>query len=104
MDAFDFDLDMSGASDATFEGYVGTLKMDLTGASNIKKTVNGTRYGFACEQCEGSISGASDVYIHSDGTIKVNLSGGSELHYTGNASTTGSGCTGGSEVSHDVLP
>lgn len=103
VEALDLDLDLSGASDATLEGYVGTLKMDLTGASSIKKTINGNRYGLVCDRCEGSISGASDAYIHCDGTIQVNLSGGSELHYTGDANTTGSDTSGASDIFHDIL-
>ena len=103
VDADELDLDLSGASEATFEGQVGTLKTDLTGASDINKTVNGNRYGFACDQCEGSVSGASNVYIHCDGTIKVNLSGASDLHYTGNAATTGCTTSGGSNIYHDTL-
>ena len=103
VSATDLDVELSGGSDATLEGEVNKLEINLSGASNIMKTINGTRYGFVCEQCDGDMSGGSEVYIHCDGSIKVNLSGGSELHYTGNASTTGSGCTGGSEVSHDVL-
>lgn len=103
VDADELDLDLSGASEATIEGQVGTLKMDLTGASDINKTINGNRYGFACDQCEGSISGASNVYINCDGTIKVNLSGASDLHYTGNAATTGSTTSGGSDIYHDTL-
>ena len=103
VDADELDLDLSGASEATIEGQVGTLKTDLTGASDINKTINGNRYGFACDQCEGSVSGASNVYIHCDGTIKVNLSGASDLHYTGNAATTGSTTSGGSDIYHDTL-
>ena len=103
VETLDLDLEMSGASEATFEGQVDMLKIDLSGASDIKKTINGNRYGFACDQCEGSLSGASNVYIHCDGTIKVNLSGGSELHYTGNAATSGCTSSGGSNVCHDLL-
>jgi hypothetical protein len=102
-EALDLDLEMSGASEATFEGQVDMLKINLTGASDIKKTINGNRYGFACDQCEGTMSGASNVYIHCDGTIKVNLSGASDLYYTGNAATTGSTTSGGSGIYHDVL-
>ena len=101
--ADELDLDMSGGSDAKLEGQVTTLKIGLSGGSNMKRTINGIRYGFVCEQCEGEMSGSSSAYIHCDGSIKVNLSGGSELHYTGNAATIGCNCSGGSEVSHDVL-
>ena len=101
--ADELDIELSGASDATLEGEVGTLEIDLTGASNIKKTINGHRYGLICNQCQGFMSGASNAYIHCDGTINVNLSGASDLHYTGNASTIGSTTSGGSDIYHDTL-
>ena len=101
--ATDLDLELSGASEATLEGEVDKLEVNLSGASDIIKKVVGSRYALVCDQCEGEISGASDAYIHCDGSIKVSLSGGSELHYTGNAATTGSSCSGGSVISHDVL-
>lgn len=103
VEALDLDLEMSGASEATFEGQVDMLKINLSGASDINKTINGNRYGFACDQCEGSISGASNVYIHCDGTIKVNLSGASDLYFTGNAFTGDSTTSGGSDIYHDTL-
>lgn len=103
MSADELDLDMGGASDATFRGQVTTLKLDLSGASNIKRTVNGTRYGFICDRCEGVMSGGSNAYIHCDDSIKVSLSDSSELYYTGDASTSGGDCTGGSNIVHDVL-
>jgi len=103
VSATELDLELSGASDATLEGQVAKLEINLTGASNIIEKVVGNRYALVCDQCEGSISGASSAYIHCDGSIKVSLSGGSELHYTGNAATTGCECSGGSEISHDVL-
>ena len=101
--ATDLDLELSGGSDAILEGEVNKLEVNLSGASNIVEKVVGSRYALVCDRCEGEISGGSDAYIHCDGTIKVSLSGGSELHYTGNAATTGSDCSGGSEISHDVL-
>lgn len=103
VEALDLDLELSGASDATLEGQVDMLMINLSGASNIKKTVNGNRYGLVCDQCEGSVTGASNVYIHCDGSIKVNLSGASDLYYTGNAATTGSTISGGSDIYHDTL-
>ena len=103
VSATDLDLELSGASDATLEGEVNKLELNLSGASNIIEKVVGSRYALVCDRCEGSMSGGSNAYIHCDGSIKVSLSGGSELHYTGNAATTGSNCSGGSELSHDVL-
>jgi len=101
--AIEFDIELSGGSDATLEGQVATLEINLSGASNIVGDVVGNRYALICDQCEGEMSGGSNAYIHCDGSIKVSLSGGSELHYTGDAATTGSSCTGGSVISHDVL-
>jgi hypothetical protein len=103
VEALDLDLEMSGASDATLEGQVDMLMINLSGASNIKKTIDGNRYGFSCDQCEGTMTGASNVYIHCDGTIKVNLSGASDLYFTGNAFTGDSTTSGGSDIYHDTL-
>lgn len=104
VSATDLDLDLAGASDATLTGQVATLKVDLSGASNIKKTVVDNRYGLVCDRCEGSLSGASNAYIHCDGTIKVGLSGASDLHFTGTAFTGDSSTSGASDIIHDELP
>lgn len=103
VEALDLDLELSGASDATLEGQVDMLMINLSGASNIKKTIDGNRYGFTCDQCEGTMTGASNAYIHCDGTIKVNLSGASDLHFTGNAFTGDCTTSGGSDIYHDTL-
>lgn len=102
IDAYDLELEMSGGSDATLWGQVVTFDIDLSGGSTIKKTVTGSSYGFECDFCNGEMSGGSDAYIHCNLNIYVNLSGGSELHYTGAAVTTGSTCSGDSNISHDV--
>lgn len=96
-------IDLSGASDAILEGLTDMLDISLSGSSNIVRKALGDRYAFSCNKCEGSISGASDAYIHCDGSISVSVSGASGLHYTGNAATSGSHSTGGSSVVHDVL-
>ena len=99
----DFDLDLSGASDAYIEGGTGTLALGLSGASTLKEKKSGSRYAFSCDTCEGSLSGASDAFIHCDGSIKVSLSGASVLRYTGIASTTGTHTSGGASIHHDVF-
>ena len=101
--ATDLDLDLSGASTVTIEGQFETVTVDLSGASNIIKTVAEGGYGFRCNRCEGSLSGASSAFIHCDGTLRLDLSGASDLHYTGNASTTGSHTSGASNLIHDTL-
>ena len=102
--ATELDLDLTGASDATFMGQATLLKINLTGASTIAKTVAENRYGFACENVEGVMSGASSAYLHCDGNIKVNLSGASDLHYTGEGNPADSSTSGGSDITHDLNP
>lgn len=101
--ANELDIDLNGSSEATLEGEVGLLKIDLSGASDINKTVNVNRYGLACDRCEGSVSGSSNVYIHCDGSIRVSLSGSSDLHYTGTAATSECSISGASGIYHDIL-
>ena len=99
VDALDLDLEMSGASDATLDGQVIDLNINLTGASNIIKKVVGNRYALACDHCEGTMSGASEAYIHCDDRICVDLSGASYLHYTGDGISSGcSSTSGGSSI------
>ena len=101
--ANNLDIELSGASDATLIGNVNILKLDLSGASNIIKTIVERHYGLACDLCVGEMSGASDAYIHCDGTIKVDLSGASDLHFTGHAFTGDCSTSGDSDIIHDVL-
>lgn len=96
-------LDLSGDSDAEIEGEVGKLVLDLSGASDIESSVVNRRYGLVCNSCEGSLSGASDAYLHCDGIISVSLSGASDLHYTGDATTSDCSTSGGSSIQHDRL-
>lgn len=103
VNAGELELELSGSSDAKLTGVVATLEMDLSGASTIARAVNGDKYAFECDRCEGSMSGSSDAYLHCEGSIKVSLSGSSDLHYTGRASTSGSSTSGSSNIVHDVL-
>ncbi len=97
--AIELDLNLSGASDATLKGLIDELKIELSGASNIVKQVVGGEYTLVCDHCEGTMSGASEAYIHCDGRICVDLSGDSHLHYTGDGISSGCGSTsGGSSI------
>lgn len=99
LNATELDLHLSGASDATLKGLIDELKIELSGASNIVKQVIGGEYSLACDHCEGTMSGASEAYIHCDGRICVDLSGASYLHYTGDGIASGCGSTsGGSSI------
>lgn len=99
----ELDLDMSGASDATLIGQASKLIINLAGASNIIRNVVGNRYGLVCDDCEGTMSGSSEAYIHCDGNIRVTLSGASDFHFTGNGNPADSNTSGGSNIIHDVL-
>lgn len=101
--ASELELDMSGASDAMLTGQVSTLKLGLSGASSLKRSIVGRHYAFVCDNCEGSMSGSSEAYIHCDGSITVSLSGASDLYYTGSAVTRGSSTSGSSNIVHDEL-
>ena len=103
VNALDFNLGLSGASDATLIGQVTMLKLDLSGASHIISRVIENKYSLVCGNCKGEISGASSAYIHCDGSINVDLSGASDLHYSGDADTSGSTTSGGSNIYHEVL-
>lgn len=103
VEADELDLNVSGASNATIEGVVNKLDMNISGSSDLEQKIVDNRYSLVCNQCECSISGSSDAYIHCDGAIRGSVSGSSSLNYTGNASTTGCSVSGSSNVTHDVL-
>jgi len=103
VEADELELDLSGSSDATIDGQVARLDMHLSGSSDlVKKVING-RYSLVCDQCECSISGSSDAYLHCDGTIRGSISGSSRLYFTGTAFTADCSTSGGSDIVHDVL-
>ena len=79
------------------------LELNISGSSELEKKVVNNRYSLTCDQCECSISGSSDAYIHCDGTITGSISGSSTLHFTGTAFTADCNTSGGSEIIHDVL-
>lgn len=103
VEADELELDISGSSNATIEGVVGKVDMDISGSSDLVQKIVDNHYSLVCDQCECSISGSSDAYIHCDGSITGSISGSSSLHYTGNASTSGCSISGSSSVVHDVL-
>ncbi|MBO4599106.1 MAG: DUF2807 domain-containing protein [Bacteroidales bacterium] len=101
--ATNLSITLSGSSDATLEGQVGKLILALSGSSDLEKKMVGNHYALSCDECEGTISGSSEAYIHCDGNIKVKVSGSSSLHYTGYATTTGSSTSGSSDIEHDAF-
>ena len=105
VNAEEFVLSLTDASDARLQGHIGKLKINLDDASSIKKNIVNKRYALSCDECEVSMSGASDAYIHCDGNIKIiRLEGASDLHYTGNAAVTFTGMSSSScDIKNDKL-
>ena len=106
INAEDLTIHLTGASDAKLTGHIRKLIFNLKGASSIKKNIINQRYGLSCDECEVTMEGASDAYIHCDGNIRIiELSGASDLHYTGNGEIilTGGTPPSGSDIKHDVL-
>lgn len=103
VEADNLNLTLSGSSEATIEGTVGKLNMSISGSSDLERKVVGNRYSLVCDQCECSISGSSEAYIHCDGTIRGSVSGSSSLHFTGTAFTADCSTSGSSEIKHDVF-
>ena len=102
VEADELNLTLSGSSEATIEGTVNKLNMSISGSSDLERKIVGNHYSLVCNQCECSISGSSEAYIHCDGTIKGSISGSSSLHFTGTAFTADCNTSGGSSIKHDV--
>lgn len=103
VNADELELNLSGASDATIEGQVAKLDMHISGSSDLKQKIVDRHYSLVCDQCECSISGSSDAFIHCDGTIRGSVSGSSRLHFTGTAFTGDCSTSGSSSIKHDVF-
>ena len=90
-----FSLTLSGAS--RFAGSVNaeSVDIDLSGASIISEL---QKYSFRVDECTGELSGASSAMFVCDGRITCSLSGASLLSYMGDADTSGSYTSGGSEI------
>jgi hypothetical protein len=106
VDAEEFVINMTDASNANLQGHAERLIINLDAASRIRKNIINKRYALSCDECEVSMSGASDAYLHCDGNINViRFTGASNLHYTGNATITYTGGTPstGSNIKNDVI-
>jgi hypothetical protein len=75
--AHDFELMLSGGSQANIMGTAGDLKLDASGGSQVFLK------DFIVNDANVEFSGGSQGTIHVQGTLEVNLSGGSRLSYYG---------------------
>ena len=97
------DLEVTGAAKLDMTGHTDALTLDVSGACKMVDNVVDGRYGFLCNTCEGSASGACKLYLHCNESIDVSVSGAGELHYTGDATTAGSFTSGSARIIHDVF-
>lgn len=111
LNDFDFELEMSGASD--FEGEINVTNGDveMSGASNAK--INGTamdaffdlsgastirKYEFEIETLDVKLSGASTAFLTILNSMSVELSGASTLNYKGDPVITHITTSGASNI------
>lgn len=97
----DADVNISGSSSATLQGSVYDLEVSVSGASRLLSEKEDGLFLLAADKVEGSVSGSSMMYVHSDGEIDCNVSGASTIFYTGNARTHNSECSGSSRIIRD---
>ena len=86
-------LDLSGASTATINGAAQNLKVEGSGASDVKN------YDLKVENCVAKLSGASDVRLTVTNSISAHASGASTLYYEGNPDKKDVATSGASSVS-----
>jgi hypothetical protein len=82
LDLPSFTSDLSGASDITLKGKVNDLRIEGSGASNIKA------FDLVSENAELDLSGSSDARLTANRSLKVEASGASTINYRGNAAVT----------------
>lgn len=85
-------LELSGASTVTINGTAQNLKVDGSGASDIKN------YDLKVENCVAKLSGASDVRLTITNSISAHASGASTLYYEGNPDKKDVSANGASSV------
>jgi hypothetical protein len=83
---------ISGASSVNLTGQTKDLRVDASGASELRG------YELMTETVEADLSGACNTEIYVSGSLKANLSGASHIRYKGNA-TVNQSTSGASSVS-----
>lgn len=91
-------MELSRASLARLSGRTSFCEIDLSGASSLSGISELQKYSFRVDECTGELSGASSAMFVCDGRITCSLSGASLLSYMGDADTSGSYTSGGSEI------
>jgi len=113
IESSNLDISLAGASDFKGTIKVGTLQLDLSGASDarIVGTVNGVTtvrsagasdlkgYDLVTDTCNAHASGASDIRITVNKELNVHASGASGIYYKGAAVIRELHSSGASSVS-----
>lgn len=79
VNADEMDLEVSGASYADIGGKADELGLKVSGASKVSSAGN----CISAREVDVDVSGASSVYLKSDGVIKGSVSGASSIVYDG---------------------
>lgn len=92
VDVSDMDAKLSGASTSKITGKVKNLKLEASGASDMKN------YSLQVENLIANLSGASDVKIFISNSLSIKASGASSLNYSGNPEKVAVHTSGASSV------
>ena len=85
-------LNLSGASSMHISGTATVLKIDASGACNLKG------YDLKADYCKLDASGASDVRISVSKELSAEATGGSSVYYKGNCVVKESDASGGASI------
>jgi len=86
-------LNMEGASIVKVNGTVKNIKINASGASDMKN------YDLVVDNCIAELSGASDIKITIDKSLSAKASGASLLYYKGSPEKTEISSSGASNIS-----
>lgn len=86
-------LELSGASDVTLSGAVGSININASGASDVKA------FDLTAGECNIDASGACNVRISVEKEMSADLSGASTVQYKGNAMIRNIKTSGASNIS-----
>lgn len=89
----DMQINLSGASTVQINGTVQNLKIEAGGASDVKN------YDLVVDNCEADLSGASDVKLTINKSLSAKASGASTLYYKGNPERKDVSSSGASNIS-----
>lgn len=85
-------LNLSGASSMHITGSASVLKIDASGACNLKG------YDLKTDYCKLEASGASDIRISVSKELSAEATGGSSVYYKGNCAVKESDASGGASI------